>query len=40
MYRVGTPHGSVGFEKPVGVAVGRATATTQYGEVTVWVWYV
>ena len=39
LYRVTTPHGSVGFRKPAGVAVGRATVTTQHGPVTVEVWY-
>lgn len=39
MYRVRTPHGSVGFRKPAGVAVGSATVTTGNGDVTIWVWY-
>ncbi|WP_299264422.1 DUF7262 family protein [Halorientalis sp.] len=39
MYRVGTPHGAVGFEKPAGVPVGQATVTTVNGDVTIWVWY-
>ncbi|MFB6083236.1 MAG: hypothetical protein ABEJ94_03200 [Halorientalis sp.] len=39
MYRVATPHGAVGFEKPAGVPVGRATVTTVNGDVTIWVWY-
>lgn len=39
MYRVETPHGSVGYPKPAGVPVGRATTTTTSGEVTMWVWY-
>lgn len=38
-YRVETPHGSVGFRKPAGVAVGTATVTTVNGDVTIWVWY-
>ena len=39
MYRVRTPHGSVGYRKPAGVAVGSATVTTAHGDVTIWVWY-
>ncbi|PSP55341.1 hypothetical protein BRC82_06215 [Halobacteriales archaeon QS_1_67_19] len=39
MFRVETPHGSVGFRKPAGVAVGTATVSTANGDVTVWVWY-
>jgi hypothetical protein len=38
-YRVETPHGSVGFRKPAGVAVGKATVPTVNGDVTIWVWY-
>lgn len=40
MFRVGTPRGAVGFRKPAGVPVGAATVTTQFGDVTIWVWYV
>lgn len=39
LYRVKTPHGSVGYERPTGVPVGESTVTTLSGEVTVWVWY-
>jgi hypothetical protein len=39
LYRVETPHGSVGFREPAGVAVGEATVTTVDGDVTVRVWY-
>lgn len=39
MYRIETPHGAVGFRKPAGVAVGKATVTTVNGDVTVRVWY-
>lgn len=39
MYRVETPHGSVGFRRPAGVAVGEAAVTTAGGDVTVRVWY-
>jgi len=39
MYRVETPHGAVGFERPAGAATGRATVPTRGGEVTIWVWY-
>ncbi|WP_435064639.1 DUF7262 family protein [Halobaculum sp. EA56] len=40
LFRVETPHGAVGFERPNGVPVGRATAATPGGEVVLWVWYV
>lgn len=39
MFQVETPHGTVGFRKPGGVAVGSATVTTAHGDVTIWVWY-
>lgn len=39
MFRVRTPHGSVGFERPAGVAVGVATVATGGGEVRIEVWY-
>ena len=39
MYRVETPHGAVGFQKPASVPVGRPTVTTVNGDVTIWVWY-
>lgn len=39
LFRVQTPHGSVGYRKPAGVAVGSATVATGGGDVTVWVWY-
>jgi hypothetical protein len=38
-YRVTTPYGAVGFQRPAGVVTGRATATTLRGDVTVRVWY-
>ncbi|MFH5798047.1 hypothetical protein [Haladaptatus sp. CMAA 1911] len=40
MFRVETPHGSVGYRKPGGVPVGVSTVTTTNGDVTIWVWYV
>ena len=40
MYRVGTPHGAVGYERPAGAPTGRATVPTPNGEVIIWVWYV
>lgn len=40
MYRVETPHGDVGFPKPAGVPLGKATVTTLNGRVRLWVWYV
>jgi hypothetical protein len=39
LYRVETPHGAVGYERPAGAATGRATVPTRGGEVTIWVWY-
>jgi hypothetical protein len=39
MYRVRTPHGAVGFERPEGVTVGVARVPTEYGVVVVEVWY-
>ena len=40
MYRVETPHGAVGYERPAGAPTGHATVPTPHGEVTIWVWYV
>jgi hypothetical protein len=39
LYRVETPHGAVGFDRPAGVSVGRASVTTLRGTVRVEVWY-
>lgn len=39
MFRVRTPHGAVGYERPNGVSVGVARVPTRYGTVTIWVWY-
>ena len=39
LYRVETPHGSVGFERPADAPLGRATVTSLHGPVTVEVWY-
>lgn len=39
LFRVGTPHGSVGYRRPAGAPVGSATVTTVNGDVTIWVWY-
>jgi hypothetical protein len=39
LYRVETPHGAVGYERPASVAVGHARVPTAGGEVTIWVWY-
>lgn len=39
LYRVETPHGSVGYPVPAGVAVGERTVATGYGAVTLRVWY-
>lgn len=40
MYRIDTKYGSVGYERPTGVALGRAAVPTRNGEVVIWVWYV
>ncbi|MEF8774130.1 MAG: hypothetical protein V5A23_09825 [Halobacteriales archaeon] len=39
LFRVTTPHGSVGFRTPAGATVGTATVTTAGGEVRIEVWY-
>lgn len=39
MFRIETPHGAVGFERPDGVVTGAETVTTQHGQVRVEVWY-
>lgn len=39
MFRVATPHGTIGYRKPGGVPVGSASVTTTNGGVTIWVWY-
>ncbi|PSQ16241.1 hypothetical protein BRD00_11130 [Halobacteriales archaeon QS_8_69_26] len=39
LFRVRTPHGSVGYRRPAGAPVGSATVTTTGGDVTIWVWY-
>ena len=40
LFRVETPHGAVGHERPTTVSTGRASVTTAGGEVVLWVWYV
>ncbi|WP_435098425.1 DUF7262 family protein [Halarchaeum sp. P4] len=40
MFRVLTPHGTVGYPRPAGVPAGYATVPTANGPVTVEVWYV
>lgn len=39
LFRVETPHGTVGFERPTNVPSGTASVPTLHGEVTVEVWY-
>lgn len=39
LYRIETPHGAVGFERPAGAVTGAAVVTTQHGEVRVEVWH-
>jgi hypothetical protein len=38
-FQIETPHGTVGYRKPSGVAVGESTVTTINGDVTVRVWF-
>lgn len=40
MFRLETPHGAVGYERPATVRTGHATVPTAGGEVSIWVWYV
>ena len=39
LFRVETPHGTVGYSRPHGVPVGHARISTINGDVTFWVWY-
>ena len=39
MFRVMTPHGTVGYQRPDGIPVGGATVTTVHGDVRIEVWY-
>lgn len=39
MFRVVTPHGAVGFQRPTNIPTGRAAVPTLSGRVTIWVWY-
>lgn len=39
MYRVRTPHGTVGYPRPARIPVGMARVPTGEGTVTIWVWY-
>jgi hypothetical protein len=39
LFRVETPHGAIGFRRPIGVPTGEATVTTLHGDVTIRVWY-
>lgn len=39
MFRVATPHGAVGFERPTDAPTGRTDVPTLSGRVTIWVWY-
>jgi hypothetical protein len=39
MFRVETPHGTVGYRKPAGTKTGTETVTTVNGDVRIWVWY-
>jgi hypothetical protein len=38
LYRIETPHGVVGYERPAGAVAGATTVTTQHGDVRVEVW--
>jgi len=39
LFRVATPHGAVGFQRPADAPTGRATVPTPSGRITLWVWY-
>lgn len=39
LYQVETEHGVVGMQRPSSVAYGSATVPTEYGDVTIRVWY-
>lgn len=39
LFRIETPHGTVGYATPTGVAVGQATVPTRNGVVVIRVWY-
>lgn len=39
LFRIRTPHGTVGFARPDGISLGSARVVTPAGAVTVWVWY-
>jgi hypothetical protein len=39
MYRLVTPHGAVGFQRPTDAPTGKAEVPTLSGRVTIWVWY-
>lgn len=39
LYQIETDHGVIGMERPGGVPYGSATVSTEYGSVTIRVWY-
>lgn len=39
LFRIETPHGTVGYATPTGVSVGQATVPTRNGVVVIRVWY-
>ena len=39
-FRLDTPQGSIGVERPPGAPTGEASVVTTRGRVTLWVWYV
>jgi len=39
LFRVRTPHGTLGYPQPPTATVGSATVPTRYGPVTIRVWY-
>ena len=39
MFRVVTPHGAIGFQRPTDAPTGSATVPTLSGRVAIWVWY-
>jgi hypothetical protein len=39
LFRIETPHGTVGYATPTGVVIGQATVPTRNGVVVIRVWY-
>lgn len=39
MFRLATPHGAVGYDRPTDAPAGKAEVPTLSGRVIIWVWY-